>query len=199
MTHTHGRDATSEKPPRSACTTVSELRSAPRARGCTRINSAAETTNVAASSANAAPAPTVSIRPVPIAGPIMIARLNVRPVSAWASCTWSSDTVCGISPVYAGLKNARAAPNSASITIISVTDAPPVRISVANAPCSTARTESAPIMIRRRPRPPKRSAHTPPSRISATSGSAWAASTSPRSVAEPVRCVMYSASATITT
>ena len=44
-----------------------------------------------------------------------------------------------------------------------------------------------------------RSAHTPPNSSSATSGSVCAASTSPRSVGEPVRCVMNSASATTTT
>ena len=42
-------------------------------------------------------------------------------------------------------------------------------------------------------------AHTPPNSSSATSGSDWAPSTSPRSVAEPVGWVMNSASATITT
>jgi hypothetical protein len=99
VAHTHGRLATSPKPARSDCTTVSWVRSAPRARGWTRVSSAAEITNVAASSANAAPAPTVSISAVPSAGPIMIERFTDRPVSACASWTWSSSTVCGISPL----------------------------------------------------------------------------------------------------
>jgi hypothetical protein len=175
------------------------FRSAPRARGLTRVSSAAESTNVAASSPNAAPAPTVSISTVPIAGPTMIARLAVRPLRAWASWTWVSGTVCGTRPAYAGLKNARAAPNSASITINSATLAPPAKIIAASVRCSPARTLSAPIMILRRPLPPKRSAHTPPNRISAIIGSACAASTKPRSVADPVRSVTYNASATITT
>jgi hypothetical protein len=97
------------------------------------------------------------------------------------------------------LKNARAAPNSASITISWTTLAPPVRMITASVACSTARALSAPIMILRRPAPPKRSAHTPPNRIRPISGSACAASTKPRSVADPVRSVTYSASATITT
>jgi hypothetical protein len=101
--------------------------------------------------------------------------------------------------VYAGLKNARAAPNSASITISWTTLAPPAKISAASVRCSPARTLSAPIMILRRPVPPKRSAQTPPNRISAIIGSACAASTKPRSVADPVRSVTYNASATITT
>ena len=44
-----------------------------------------------------------------------------------------------------------------------------------------------------------RSAHTPPNSSSATSGTDCAASTSPRSVAEPVRWVTNSAIATTTT
>jgi hypothetical protein len=97
------------------------------------------------------------------------------------------------------VKNARAAPNSASITISSRTLAPPAKIRIASVSCSPARTLSAAIMILRRPGPPKRSAHTPPNRISAISGSACADSTKPRSVADPVRSVTYSASAMITT
>ncbi len=44
-----------------------------------------------------------------------------------------------------------------------------------------------------------RSAHTPPNSSSAMSGTVCAASTSPRSVAEPVSCVTYSAIATTIT
>ena len=63
-------------------------------------------------------------------------------------------------------------------------------------PWSTARTTSVAIMIRWRGR---RSAQTPPNSSSATSGAVCAASTSERSVGEPLRCVMNSASATTTT
>jgi hypothetical protein len=99
VAHTQGREATSPNPARSDCTIVSVFFSAPRARGWTRVSSTADTTKVAASSANAAPAPTVRNSAVPRAGPTMIDRFTDRPVSAWASCTWSSGTVCGISPV----------------------------------------------------------------------------------------------------
>jgi len=98
--------------------------------------------------------------------------------------------------VYAGWKNARQAPNAASIRTSSRIVIAPVKIRIATARCSAARAASVASMIHWRG---SRSAHTPPSSISVTIGSACAANTSPRSDAEPVLRVMNSASATITT
>jgi hypothetical protein len=98
--------------------------------------------------------------------------------------------------VYAGWKNARQAPNAASIKTSSRIVMPPVKIRIATARCSPARTASVASMIFWRG---SLSAHTPPSSISVIIGSDCAASTSPRSVADPVLRVMNSASATITT
>jgi hypothetical protein len=72
----------------------------------------------------------------------------------------------------------------------------PAKIRTATARCNPARIASAASMIFWRGR---RSAHTPPNSISAIIGSDCAASTSPRSVGDPVLRVMNSASATITT
>ena len=196
VTHTHAREATSRQPARNSCRIGAAGPCTPRERGRTLSNSSALITNVAASNTNASPAPTPSTSAVDSAGPIMIARFAADSVSAIASWIIDSGTVCGISPVYAGWKNARAAPNSASITISCQIRTAPVKISAARMKCSAARLTSATIMIRWRGR---RSAHTPPNSISETIGSACAASTSPRSVGEPVWRVMNSASATITT
>ncbi len=133
---------------------------------------------------------------MPIAGPSRNDRFTVSSVSARASWICSSGTHCGTSPAYAGWKNARAAPNSASITTSSQIRIVPAKIRAARSACRAKRARSVAIMIRWRG---SRSAQTPPNSSSATNGSVCAASTSPRSVGEPVRCVTNSASATMIT
>jgi hypothetical protein len=99
VTQTHVRAITSRHPARSSCATEAATRTAPRARGWTLASSIALTTNVAASSRNASPAPTPSTSAVETAGPTMIARFCVDAVSAVASRISGSGTVCGIRPV----------------------------------------------------------------------------------------------------
>ncbi len=200
VTHTHVRERTSRQPSwrsrRTDGDCVSSTGPAATGRGWTRIVSSALTTNVAASSANASPAPTPSTSSVASAGPMRNARFAIVSVVAFAS--WSSDagTVWGMRPVYAGWKNAWAAPNRTSITTSSQIDSAPAKMSAASSACNAARVRSVAMMIRCRG---SRSAHTPPNSSRATSASVCAPRTSPRSVADPVRCVMYRASATSTT
>jgi hypothetical protein len=44
------------------------------------------------------------------AGPATLAMLRVKPSSALASCRRAAGTVCGISPISAGMKTADAVP-----------------------------------------------------------------------------------------
>ena len=83
----------------------------------------------------------------------------------------------------AGLKNASAVPNAASITTIAQIGTGPTKISTASVPCRTARTTSAAIITRWRS---SRSAHTPPISTNSTSGIAFAASTIPTSLGLPM-------------
>ena len=101
----------------------------PRGRGRSRIRNRAEITNVAASNANAQPAPTPSTSAVASAGPANSATVVTSEVAALASCSSGSGTVCGTSPVYAGRKNASAAPKTASITTMCQISTAPVKIS----------------------------------------------------------------------
>ena len=148
-----------------------------------RASSSAETTNVSASNANAQPAPSPSTSAVAIAGPTSSLALPTTEIAALAGWTSSSGTVCGISPVAAGLKNASAVPNAASITTIAQIGTSPMKISTASSACSAARMTSVPIISRWRS---SRSAQTPPSSKNPTSGRACAASTSPTSVGVPI-------------
>jgi hypothetical protein len=98
----------------------------------------------------------------------MNARFAIDSVSARASWISGSGTVCGTRPVYAGWKNACAAPKHASIATSAQIGTAPPRISAARIACSAARVRSAAIMIFCRG---SRSAHTPPNSNSATNGS----------------------------
>jgi hypothetical protein len=205
VTHTHVRERTSRQPSRRSRSTELDSAAAPPTGpsatvatgwGWTRIVSSALMTNVAASSANASPAPTPSTSSVASAGPMRNARFAIVSVVAFASWSSSAGTVWGMRPVYAGWKNACAPPNRTSITTSSQIDSAPAKMSAASSACSAARVRSVAMMIRCRG---SRSAHTPPNSSSATSASVWAPRTSPRSLGEPVRCVMYRASATSTT
>ena len=155
----------------------------PRARGRTRASSSALTTKVSASTANAQPAPRPSTSAVASAGPTSSLALCTTDVAAFACCSSSSGTVCGIRPVAAGLKNASAVPNAASMTTIAQIGTSPRKISSASSPCNAARIRSVATITRWRS---SRSAHTPPISTNSTSGSAWAASTSPTSVGVPI-------------
>jgi len=150
---------------------------------------------VAASRANAQPAPTPAIRAVASAGPSNSATWSEAPLSAFASWISSSGTSCGIRPVRAGRKKASAVPNAASIATSCHTRISPVRISTASSPCKPPRTRSVTTTTRWRG---SRSAHTPPTNMNSTSGAACAPSTSPTSVADPVWLVTNRASATTT-
>ena len=102
-------------------------------------------------------------------------------MAALACWTSPSGTVCGTSPVTAGLKNASAVPKPASITTIAQIGTVPRKISTASVPCRTARTTSVAIITRWRS---SRSAHTPPISTNRTSGIALAASTIPTSLGD---------------
>ena len=132
--------------------------------------------------------------PRPAPGPANSATVATIAVAALASCSSDSGTVCGTSPVNAGRKNASAAPKTASITTMCQISTVPVRIRTASSACIAARTRSVATITRCRG---SRSAHTPPSIRNATNGMAWAASTIPTSVGDPIS-VTYSASATNT-
>jgi hypothetical protein len=148
--HTQVRDRTSRQPSRRSRRTDGDAEAvtvSPRWRGRTRANNSALRTNVAASSANASPAPTPSTSAVASSGPIRKARFAVVSLSALASWICDSGTVCGIRPVYAGWKNACAAPNAASIRTMCQIRTVPVKINAASAACKAARVRSVTIMI----------------------------------------------------
>jgi hypothetical protein len=83
-----------------------------------------------------------------MAGPMRKARFAIVSVSARASWMSPSGTVCGSRPLYAGWKNACAAPKPASIRTICQIAGRPARIITASAPCSSARVPSVATMIR---------------------------------------------------
>ena len=104
-------------------------------------------------------------------------------------------TTAGMIPEIAGLKNALAAPAIAASAASIHTPGSPVMSSAAIAPWAASRIRSVVTISARRGR---RSAHTPPTSRNATSGTVRAASTIPRSVAEPVSSSTANASATPT-
>jgi hypothetical protein len=98
-----------------------------------------------------------------------------------------------MSAVEAGLKNAEAVPWTAWSAASCQMWASPATSSAAIAPWLAKRTASAPTMTPRRGR---RSPTTPPTSRKATSGTVRAASTMPRSEADPVSSSTANASAT---
>ena len=108
--HSHARSRTARQPSRRSASTVWATGASPRSRGRTRSRNAIETRNVAASSANAQPAPSPSTSAVASAGPANSATVSIVLLAARAGWISSSGTVCGSSPVCAGLKNASAQP-----------------------------------------------------------------------------------------
>jgi hypothetical protein len=182
-THTHWRERTSCQPTRRSASSAPGGTRSPRERGRTRVSKAAESTNASASIVNAQPAPSPSTSAVAIAGPTSSAMFHTIVLAALACWNSSSGTVCGTRPVKAGLKNACAVPNPASITTIAQIGAGPRKISTASSPCSTARTRSVTTITRWRS---SRSAHTPPISTNSTSGSALAARTRPTSLGLPM-------------
>ena len=149
--------------------------------------------NEPASAAIAQPAPTVATRMPAMAGPTISPPAWASPRSALACWRRPVLTVSGTSPVVAGLKTAVAAPCTPCSTTICQIWASPVRSSTASRPCAPSRARSAAIIAWRRD---TRSATTPPTSRSATSGTQRAASTRPRSVAEPVTSSTAKARAT---
>ena len=168
-THAHWRDRSSRQPIASSARSGWRSARSPRERGRTRASSSALITNVSASTANAQPAPRPSTSAVASAGPRSSLAFCTTDTAALACWRSSSGTVCGIRPVAAGLKNASAVPNPASMTTIAQIGTSPRKISSASRPCSSARTTSVATITRWRSR---RSAHTPPISTNSTSGSA---------------------------
>ncbi len=198
MTQTQVRDRTSRKPSRSSrrqSPPAAAAVASARRRGRRRMISTALTRKVAASIANAAPAPAPSTSTVASAGPTNSATLSAIVVSAFACWISASGTVWGTRPVAAGRKNASALPNTASIATTCQISTSPAMIRSASPPWSAKRTRSVATTTRWRGR---RSAQTPPMSTKPTRGSAWAARTNPRSVALPVRSVTKRARATVT-
>ncbi|MDA0138977.1 hypothetical protein OJ962_15855 [Solirubrobacter sp. CPCC 204708] len=157
---THAWARNSSQPSRRSRTTEPDGAAiSPRARGRMRARNHAETTNVAASSANAHPAPTPSTSSVASAGPANSATVLTTAIAEFASWTRSSLTVWGTNPVMAGRKNASAAPNTISITTIIQTSTTPVKIRTASSACTPPRIRSVTSMSRCRG---SRSAQTPP-------------------------------------
>jgi hypothetical protein len=111
-----------------------------------------------------------------------------------AFACWSSEgsTVCGTSPVDAGKKNANPVPPIAWSTTRCQISALPVSSRAAVAACDPPVTRSATTITRWRG---SRSAQTPPMSRKTSCGTIRAASTSPRSDAEPVRSRTAKASA----
>ena len=157
----------------------------PRSRGRSRIRNAADTRKVAASNANAQPAPTPSTSAVASAGPTNSATVSSVPSAARAGWISVSGTVCGTSPVSAGRKNASAVPKHASITAMCQISTVPVKMRTASRACRPKRMRSVVTTTRWRG---SRSAHTPPMSRKPTSGTAWQASTIPTSLGVPI-CV----------
>ena len=182
-THAHWRERSSRQPARRSADIRCRGARSPRERGRSRASSSAETTNVSASAANAQPAPRPSTSAVAMAGPTSSAAFATMLLAALACWSSSSGTVCGTSPVIAGLKNASAVPNPASITTIAQIGTSPMKIRIASVPCRVARTTSVTIIRRWRS---TRSAHTPPISTNSTSGIACAASTMPTSLGLPI-------------
>ncbi len=104
-------------------------------------------------------------------------------------------TTAGMIPEIAGLKNALAAPAIAASAAIAQTPGSPAISSAAIRPWAAKRMRSVVTISARRG---SRSAHTPPTSRNATSGIVRAASTMPRSLAEPVCSSTAKASATPT-
>src|SRR3954453_2773053 len=142
--------------------------------------------------ASAYPGPTMTMRTPASAGPRSCIDPTDIPRSAFASCRRSALTVIGVSPVDAGLKNAVAVPANACRTISSQICAVCDRSNAAVVAWMPIRTTSA---VSITPRRGNRSPNTPPTSRKITSGAALAASTRPRSRADPVRSSPAPASA----
>ena len=97
--HTHGRPRTAPHPSRTSASSVVAATASPRRCGRIGIRNAAETANVAASTAKAQPPPTPITSTVASAGPTKPETVSTSPVAALAGWSCSGGTVCGISPV----------------------------------------------------------------------------------------------------
>ena len=129
----------------------------------------------------------------PIAAPVMFVAFSASRRIAFACCSSGVVTVCGIDAVLAGKKNADEAPLTAASTASCQICAWPVSSSTATTAwlAPLARFEATITWWRG-----SRSAQTPPKSRSRMTGIWRAASTSPRSVVEPVRSSTANASAT---
>ena len=192
MTHNQVRLRNSSHPSRSsASTALPAIRSEAGSR--IRPSSRAPRPKLALSRANPQPGPTVATSTPPNAVPPIMAAFSPSRSSAFAGCSWSAGTVCGVSPAAAGYTNAAAAPLSTSMSASCQISARPVRTRAAAAPWLAAATRFATRITRCRG---NRSASTPPKRVSSTCGMLRAASTSPRTAGVAPRSSTAKASAT---
>ncbi len=115
------------------------------------------------------------------AGPMIAPIENVSPLSAFACVRRSLETIWGMSPVSDGMKKAVPVPTSAGRRRKPQKGGCPRRIQAPSAVSAEARSTSAASMTWRRP---NLSPATPPMSRKATSGTVWAASTTPTSDAD---------------
>jgi len=100
LTQSHRRERTSSHPSRNSSTNGRVTRTAPRTARPPRTS--ALIPKLSASTPIAHPVPTVATSVPPRIGPAMFAVLTEKKSSAFASCSRSGDTVCGVSPLAAG-------------------------------------------------------------------------------------------------
>ena len=181
--HTQERLVNSRHPSRRSA--IIDVRGAAARSGRrSREKNAAAAANAAASTASPQPGPTEAIRMPPAEAPRIVPPLSPRRSSALAERSWSGGTVSGTSAADAGRLTPATAPLRMLNTINAGTVADPVTTRAATPPCVSAAATDVPTSRRLRGR---RSARTPPKRRTATFAIERAATTSPRSAAEPVR------------
>src|SRR5262245_9491369 len=192
ITHSQVRETNSRQPSWSSARKFGAPSRRPRA---TRISArkTALAKNVPESIAIAQPAPTAATSTPPSAAPPIDATFSAIRSNAFACWSRGSSTVCGTSPVEAGKKNANAVPPIACRTIKCQSSAFPVSSSSAVTACAEPVSTSEATITRFRG---SRSAQTPPTSMKTSCGTIRAASTSPRSDAEPVRSRTANAIAT---
>jgi hypothetical protein len=151
-------------------------------RVATSATATAPTTNVDASSRNAAPVPNVAITTPPSAGPANRNASGFTLKSAEFACTSrSGGTSCGTIEPNAGPANAWPSPNSATITHTCQSTRSPLIASTPIPVAASARTTSATMITCRRS---NLSAATPPSRMNATIEPVWIAPATPIAAGE---------------
>jgi hypothetical protein len=190
MTHSQARLVNSVQPSRRSASMCDGSRAGSGTR--TRRKHSAATRNVNASTAIPQPGLATATRPPAAEPPTIIAKLRVIRDAALAARNSSAGTVCGVTALDAGTKTAAAAPLTALNTTSNDTDAVPVSTSEATSAWDTPAPMLDPWSSNARG---SRSANTPPASSSTTLATDRAATTRPRSAAEPVRSSTAKASA----